>query len=251
MTLSTYTFGSGSETVVFLHGFCETKEIWKDFTSGLEHDLRGICYDLPGFGESELLQHTTIQSVAKTIKEDLEKKGEKNVRLIGHSLGGYVALSLAKQFPELVQNVMLFHSSVFSDTEEKKTNRNKTIDFVKKNGVEAFAKTFAPSLFAKPDQQNQKVALLFDMARQTPAATHIAYSEAMRDREDFADWVSETDIPFLFIVGKEDGAVPLEKSKEQIILPKKAKSLVLEGVGHMGILEAPELCQEFIRKNIA
>jgi len=78
----------------------------------------------------------------------LTKNEIEDAFIIGHSLGGYITLSLAEHHPKLVKAIALFHSSAFSDSEEKKETRNKVIDSIKKYGALPFIDTFVPGLFS-------------------------------------------------------------------------------------------------------
>ena len=131
-----YEEGSGPP-IVFLHGFCETHEIWKDFVKPLSTRFRVILIDLPGFGRSEILPTPfTIDDVGNTVANWLIENQVLKSILIGHSLGGYVTLSVAERHSQLLEGIGLFHSMAFEDTQEKKENRNKVIEFVRRNGVQ-------------------------------------------------------------------------------------------------------------------
>src|SRR5258708_28717038 len=123
--------GSGPP-LVFLHGFCETHEIWREFIKPISAQFRIITPDLPGFGKSKKLPDPfTIDQVGNAVGMWLIENQILTSIVIGHSMGGYVALSLAAQHPQLLQGLGLFHSNVFADTNEKKENRNKVIEFVR------------------------------------------------------------------------------------------------------------------------
>jgi pimeloyl-ACP methyl ester carboxylesterase len=77
----------------------------------------------------------------------LEERDVKSTIVIGHSLGGYVALAMAALDEEFCKKLALFHSTVYADSDEKKANRDKVIGFVTQNGVAPFIQTFVPSLF--------------------------------------------------------------------------------------------------------
>jgi pimeloyl-ACP methyl ester carboxylesterase len=134
--------------LVFLHGFCESHEIWDETGPELSSDYRVITPDLPGFGKSAILKSPfSIREVGRTVIEFIETLGIRKLALIGHSLGGYVALAIAKERPDLVAGLCLFHSTAQADSEEKRINRNKVIYFVERNGVQPFIETFVPGLF--------------------------------------------------------------------------------------------------------
>ena len=76
--------------------------------------------------------------------------------LIGHSLGGYVALAMVEKRPDLFAGLGLFHSTAYADSAEKKQSRNKVIEFVNKNGAKAFTTNFITPLFADPQSRSDR-----------------------------------------------------------------------------------------------
>ena len=169
--------------IVFLHGFCETHEIWREFVRPLSTQFNVHALDLPGFGKSELHPSPfSIDQVGDAVAQWLSMNKISNCLVVGHSLGGYVALSLAERHASLIKGIGLFHSTSFADTEEKKENRNKAISFVKKNGVQPYIDTFVPGLFF--DKKDPALPEVHRIASQTKAESLIGYLKAMRDRPD-------------------------------------------------------------------
>ena len=98
-TLSYSSEGQG-KTLVFIHGFCETTEIWHYFKNYFTRGYQVICVDLPGFGGSKGIgNETSIENFAAHLHITLKSIGVENPILIGHSLGGYVALAYAEMYP--------------------------------------------------------------------------------------------------------------------------------------------------------
>lgn len=229
--------------VVFLHGFCESKNIWQDFTAQFSSEFTVITPDMPGFGESMNNKHYhSTDEMAEEVSLLLQSLSVSSYIIIAHSLGGYVALALAEKHPELIKGLCLFHSTAYADSEEKKHTRNKTADFIDKNGVAPFAESFVPPLFYK----NRREALAADiekvkqMVLQTPKETAIAVTKAMRDRPDRTHVLKKADYPVLFIAGREDEAVPFESGKEQFFLPRHSLVHILPKTAHMGMFEWPQ-----------
>ena len=86
-----------------------------------------IIPDLPGSGKSELIADMSIEGMAEVIKEidnfELQSsplQGAEGVSLIGHSMGGYIALAFAEKHGALLNSFGLVHSSAYADGEEKK-----------------------------------------------------------------------------------------------------------------------------------
>lgn len=228
--------------LVFLHGFCETHEIWDDFLRPLSEDFRVLLPDLPGFGKSEILPTPfTIDDVGDAVAKWLTEIKVSKAVVVGHSMGGYIALSMAAMHANLLRGFCLFHSTAFADTEEKKENRNRIIQFVSKNGVPPYIDTFVPGLFF--DKSNPSIRAVHAIASQTKAATLIAYAQAMRERPDRSGELQKSDVPKILIVGVEDTVVPIQSSREMAKMAQNFSYLELENVGHMGIFEAKNECQ--------
>ncbi len=248
--MSTFLFsreqGQG-KALLFLHGFCETHEIWMNFIDPLTKHFRVIVLDLPGFGRSDSLPSPfTIDQVGNAVAGWMTEKNLNKAITMGHSLGGYVALSIAEHHPEKVAGLGLIHSTIFADSEEKRNNRNKVIDFVRKNGVKPFIDTFVPGLFF--DKMHPAAADVRRIALGSRPETLIAYAEAMRDRPDRTLIWQNAAIHKLLIAGVEDTLVPLEASREMSKLALHADYFELEKTAHMGFFEAKSECQEIIKR---
>ena len=244
--------------MVFIHGFCENKEIWRAFEEKLSAGYRPISVDLPGFGESTTNSNfRSVEAMANEVKKVLDAEAITSCVVVAHSLGGYVALALAEQHPWLLKGFCLFHSTAYADSEEKKHTRNKTADFLEKKGLDPFLDTFVPALFfaGRREQLGDTLATYRALTRQTPLATAVAVTQAMRDRPDRTNVLQEAAYPVMFIAGREDTAVPLEASREQFFLPKESTVHILAETGHMGMYEQPaktlEMVESFVRQATA
>lgn len=230
--------------LVLIHGFCESKKIWQHFMGPLSRHYHVIAIDLPGFGESTHdVRYYSMEAMADAVCQLLVKLDIKKCVMVGHSLGGYVSLAFAEKYGDMLSGMGLFHSTAYADTEEKRQNRNKTIDYIERHGVEAFIKPFVPPLFFMRNRQRleAEIALMTEIGLETPLETVLHVSKAMRDREDRSELVANLTIPVMYIIGKEDGSVPFEFSIKQCSLPKRSVVYIFEETGHMGMFErAPE-----------
>lgn len=226
--------------VIFLHGFCESKELWRDFESHLANNFRVLSPDLPGFGESPMpADKFSLEDIAEDIKHWTDETGLDHFTLIGHSLGGYIALAFARKYPEKLDALGLFHSSIFADTDEKKDTRSKTIDFINNNGIAPFIDNFVPNLFYKErhHELQQVIEQQKAVGNKTNAAAATTYMAAMRDRDDSVDFAKKFEKPALIIAGVHDASVPFEKSEEQASYFKDSTAHFLQETGHMGMFE--------------
>ena len=119
----------GGTTVVLLHGYLESLEIWGDFMKELAMHYRILAIDIPGMGISQVRGEVhTMEFLADVLKGVLDKQGVERCFVVGHSMGGYVAEAFAAKYASMLQGLVLFHSTPNPDTEEKRENRRREID---------------------------------------------------------------------------------------------------------------------------
>lgn len=235
-----YTDTGKGTPIVLLHGFCEDSTLWDYHVDFLSQSFRVICIDLPGFGKNPALENeTSIEKIAEEIRNTILSLELTKHIMIGHSLGGYITLAYAELYPQDLLGIGLFHSTAFADSEEKKINRNKAIDFITEHGVAVFAKNFISPLFNPSVRDNftSEIAELVKIVANTPLSTVINVTKAMRDRKSKIDILKELNTPVLYIIGKSDTSVPLEMSLAQCHLPKNSTVHLYEKTGHMGMIE--------------
>lgn len=234
--------------LVLLHGFTESSAVWNYFVKKLSTGFRVICIDLPGHGNSDVLSEThSMEQMSEGVLYVLNHLNIEQCVLIGHSMGGYVSLAFAENCPERLAGLGLFHSTIFADSEEVIKNRLRTNAIVRNNHL-GFLNEFIPSLFAPQnaakfkDEINQLKAL----ASEVKAEGIIAANAGMATRSDKSNLLKNLNIPVMFIGGKNDARIPLERMMQQIQIPKKSYALLLENVGHMGFIEDPEATLAFV-----
>jgi len=237
-----YTINGNGPCVVLLHGFLESGVIWEKFTASLSEHYTVVCPDLPGHGKSSVFDPThTMEFMAHAVADLLNAEAITQAVITGHSMGGYVALAFARIFPDLVKGLVLFHSHASADPEEIKANRIRTIKIVKEDR-QGFIKAFIPGLFA-PDNKELFAPVIRQLQQEslkTSAAGIVAALNGMMYRKSGLTTLSNAVFPVLFIAGKQDSRIPLEKILAQMVLPPHAEALILDNTGHMGFVEAPE-----------
>ena len=102
---------------------------------------------------------TDYASMSEDLRELIEDHQIEKPVIIGHSMGGYVALAFAEKYPAMIKGLGLFHSSAFPDTAEGKANRAKAIEAIEKNHS-GFIMNFIPDLFAPAYREILKKEIL-------------------------------------------------------------------------------------------
>jgi len=239
--------------LMLLHGFAENGNLWNRQIESLRENNLLIVPDLPGSGSSEMLEgNISIEDYAEVLKaladEVILNKNFDSFCMIGHSMGGYITLAFAEKYPQLLNSFGLFHSSAYRDSEEKVAVRKKGIEFIRKNGTEAFLKTSVPNLFSEETKKEKPelITELFDIGKNISQEALIQYYEAMIKRPDRTEVLRDFEKPVLLIAGKNDTAVPLQASLEQMRMPPVSDVHVLPHSGHMGMWEEVNLSNSFL-----
>jgi pimeloyl-ACP methyl ester carboxylesterase len=244
----------GGYPVVLIHGFCEIGAMWDEIATALAEEFHVFYPDLPGFGKSPISSDSiSLEEVAVGLEEWMEEKKIEQPFIIGHSLGGYVALALLELMGNRIKGIGLIHSTALADDEEKKEGRNKTITFLKKQGVEKFVTSFVPQLFTASNRKDfdKEIDLAVSQAKESSLNGLIAFTKAMRDRKSRLELLIDFSGPKLLIAGTEDSAVKIDSSRFQQSAFSEYHEL--KGVGHMGQVERKseviEILRAFVKQN--
>ena len=236
--------------VVLLHGFLESLEIFEELSAKLSKGFRVIIIDLPGHGQTPVIgyQHS-MDLMAECVKSVMDSLRVRKYVVVGHSMGGYVVLAFAELFPQHVKGFCLFHSTALPDSEEKKKDRLRVAQIVKKDHKE-FVSGLIPKLFAEENLPLLKaeVASAKQIALDTPKEGIVAALRGMKDRPSRELVLKNAKCPVLFIIGKKDVILAWENVLLLTSLPKRSFNIVLEHTGHMGFYEAPEETFKALRK---
>lgn len=232
--------------VLLLHGFPFDGRLWLPFAKKLSGQLRLIIPDLPGFGKSERPEkQLDMHLMGEAVVALAEQLNLGQCAIIGHSMGGYIALAMASQnMLSNLKGMVLFHSQAAADDEAARTKRNENIRLIN-NDMPTFVNGFVPGLYGKtkPASADEHLAIALS---QNPGTVASAMA-GLRDRQSHLYWLTEASTPLLFILGKEDSRMPATNILAQAALTPHAEVLLLNNVGHMGFAEAPDIVAPVIR----
>ncbi|MDZ7613245.1 MAG: alpha/beta fold hydrolase [Flavobacteriaceae bacterium] len=131
--------------VVLLHGFLENRSMWKDIAAELCKRYKVVSIDLFGHGGTGNLGYIhTMEAQAHMVKQVLDTLNLRRYVLVGHSMGGYISLALAEEYPDNIKGLCLLNSTAMEDTDEKKMNRDRAIVRSKKPLPKTFVKICHP-----------------------------------------------------------------------------------------------------------
>lgn len=244
-------YGSADKSILLLHGYLENANVWDDFAQELSNNYRVIAMDLPGHGISEIKGDVhTMEFLADVAADVIKTQGLGKAMVIGHSMGGYVGAALLEAYAELVSGLVFLHSSPFADSEEKKKDRDREIAVITGGRKDLIAKMAPPMLFAPQNRRRyaNDIEYAHDCIILTEDEGIIAILRGMACRKDRNDIVREAKVPVLFVFGRHDEHIPVEKAELVIQAQPNAQVLWLEDSGHNGHVEQRELLVEEILK---
>ena len=234
-----YTDHGEGETCVLLHGFLENNGFWASVIDALRNQYRFIVIDLPGHGESDVLEKgAQMTDYAHAVKKTLDALHIDKVNLIGHSMGGYVGLAFAKAFPSQTIGLLLLNSSPKPDTAERIENRKHGITVAEKN-YPAIVRMSVANLFTKAYRSGHgdEIAEAQGEALKTPLEGYIAGQNAMMRRPDLTKFWKRADFKRMMILGEDDTLIDAGAMRSEF-QDNDVKIITIFG-GHISLMENP------------
>jgi len=235
-----YTDSGKGTALVLLHGFLENSTMWDYFMADFCKKYRIITIDLLGHGNTEPLGYVhSMEDNADVVHAVLSELKIRKVVLVGHSMGGYVALAFAELYADNVKGIVLLNSTSRADSDERKTNRDRAIKAVKQNYTN-FVRLSIANLFSENNRERlaQEIENVKIEALKTPLQGIVASLEGMKIRKDREVILHFAQYPMLLVLGKNDPVLNYEESVEQI--EGTAVKLLTFPDGHMSLIENRE-----------
>jgi pimeloyl-ACP methyl ester carboxylesterase len=217
-------------TVVLLHAFPLDERMWAPQLAALgDHDVvTPNLYDLGG---------SSIDGWGERILGEVVG----DVVAVGASMGGYVALAMARQAPERIRALLLAGARPDADSEERRAGRAGTIELVEREGPQGLWENQRDKLFIE-DAPAEAVELAREMALAREVPELVRAIEAIRDRPD-STAVLETH-PVLFALGAGDLFFPVEEARSFAEDEGRGRLIVFDRSRHLPSLEQPDAFNE-------
>ena len=207
--------------VILVHGLAGSSRWWRYNIKALARHFHVYVVDLIGFGRSQG-QHTfVLNEAAEYLRGWMDRLGIERASVVGHSMGGVIAIDLAAQFPEYVRQLVLVDAAAFS-LFERAFLRN-AVGLAKALWYLPFG--FLPLLFA-------------DAFRAGPWTLWRAGRELLT--ADIRAVLARVAVPALIVWGEHDRAVPMQIGEQLEKELPGAERVVIEGAGHNPMWDRPE-----------
>jgi pimeloyl-ACP methyl ester carboxylesterase len=198
-----------------------------------------VMPDLPGFGGTPARAGMTMDDYARFALEQLDRRGIDKVTLAGFSMGGYVALAIARLAPERIEALMLLDTRETADTEDGRRGRLEMIEKVRAQGMQPVVDAMLPKMLTSgaPLELKNRVR---DIMLSSSVEGTIAALAAMANRADSSSLLPSIDVPTLIVVGEEDAITPPADAERMARLLLRAKLVRIANAAHMANVEQPE-----------
>ncbi len=234
-----------SPCLLFLHGYMESSTMWKKFHY-LQNRYYLIFIDLPGHGSSDVIYRKhSMPLQAHIAQQILNKQGIQKAKIIGHSMGGYIGLAMAKYYPNYCDEIILINSHPFADDPVKILQRKAALLIVSRN-KDRYCTLLIPNLFIHPERHPEEIKTLIKEAKEMTEEGIIAAVKGMMSRADYQSFLKQKSIKCSYILGAQDEIIPHPEIIEKVF--PDSPVFILKDAGHMSHIEDWENCKNSLEK---
>ena len=245
--------------ILFIHGLGSSADRWLDIPDAISMYYHTIAVDLIGFGGSDKPKDVnyTIEQFSEFILEFIEKIGlsgdDRKITLVGHSLGGYIAVDFAIRNKGLIEKLVLLDSSGFLKGPTPLLEQY--LNAAKYPSYDSVRNVFE-QMVAQPWKVLPVIINIFITRINSPGAKYpfeSAYQNSTTTQIDLSRLKSIEDIPTLIIWGKSDNLIPIEYSEPFKQVFKNYRVEMIEDAGHAPFVDKPaiicEILHSFLSQN--
>ncbi|HEV8542644.1 MAG TPA: alpha/beta fold hydrolase [Verrucomicrobiae bacterium] len=229
--------------LLLIHGFPFDHAMWFSTIASLGANAKVLAPDLPGFGRNAILmqEDPSLEAMADFLIRFMDQNQMASAVIAGMSMGGYVALSLAENYPTRLAGLGLISSQTAADSDETRKGRFETIKKIRAAGPGVILDSLVPKLFAREKWKNPDLRGYPERGAKAAGVDGLCWAlEAMAKRTDRTAMARSLNIPILVVHGMEDQIIPFAKARELAESCQKPILIELPGVGHSSPLEAPD-----------
>jgi pyruvate dehydrogenase E2 component (dihydrolipoamide acetyltransferase) len=249
-TIQAFEEGSGSETIVFIHGFGAAHGVWDAIRPSLVRQARTIAYDLPGHGLSlETPGAGSAKFAARAILADLSKREAEKIHAVGHSMGGAIATLMALAEPQRIASLTLLAPGGFGPEINGPLLRRyaRAVDALE---LRACLAAMSGENATITDDALRPYLAMRGRPGQTEKLVEIAAAITKDNRQGMIprEMLATLAMPVTVLWGTDAPVLPFEQAHD---LPANFTVRPAPGAGHMLVGEAPGLLSDAILANLA
>lgn len=235
--------------IVLLHGYLETMYVFNELVDALKERYRVIVLDLPGHGLTDSapanakgLRVNTIEFDVPVICGVMDKCGVEKAVVIGHSMGGYIAMECLKERPERFEKAVIFNSHPYQDLPEKAADRQREIKVIEAEKLELLAAASIPKMYYVENLKrcDEKVKETVELCETHDPEGIIASILGMSARPGMESVMKNPPVPMMLIHGDHDNFLPLEKVEQLKAEFPQIRYHLIPATGHNSFIEEPD-----------
>ncbi|MFN2448797.1 MAG: alpha/beta fold hydrolase [Candidatus Baltobacteraceae bacterium] len=238
------------DAVMLVHGFPLSKKIWDAQAAALADRALVIRPDLRGMGESSAPPGPYLmETLAGDLAAVLDAMQIERAAIVGHSMGGYVAMAFARMYTERVTKLALVCSRLKNDAPDVAQNRENIATVLEGENPRVLTENpYLTTLFSPLTLENHAntVELVRALVRANRPAGLAAALRGMAQRLDARDIAQDFDFPVLVVAGARDRLITLGEAEEVRTAFPAADLRVLGSSGHLPMLEEPQALSEVL-----
>lgn len=247
-----YEVAGGGLPLLLVHGFPLDRTLWEPQINDLADAARVIAPDLRGHGASDpVAGEYTMDLLADDCVALLEElQVEDPVVVCGLSMGGYIAFSFYRRYPQRVAGLILAATRAKDDSPEARANRDRMAVKADEQGAAAIAGDLLPKMFSPRtlDANPELVERVKHMMASTSVQGIKGALMGMKSRADSTPTLNKIDVPTLILHGKDDQLIPPQEAQDMHAAIQDSQLHVLPQAGHLLNLEQPELFNQAVRQ---
>ena len=188
-------------------------------------------------------------SSVRELASDVLEKAPKKFALLGHSMGGIIAMEIYSQEPNRIEKLILMDTNPKAELDEVKLKREPQIRDVNKGKLlEVMRDEMKPNYLADSENQSSVLNVCMDMALTLGSDVFINQSRALQSRADQQNTIQSINIPVLIMCGSEDKLCPVERHEMMHNMISDSELKIINNAGHMPTLEQPEETTEVLKE---
>jgi pimeloyl-ACP methyl ester carboxylesterase len=228
------------EKIIFIHGAGGNARSWYFQKEYLKTSMEVILIDLPGHGEdADGTGYSTLADYIDYVHNAIRELGIDKCYLVGHSMGGAIAMSFALSFPDVLKGIILI------TTGAKLRVFPEILDGLKKD-KESAVKDIMDYAFSKKAPSALKENGVKDMMK---CKAEVIYGDFFAcEGFNLMDSVNMIKMPALIICGNDDILTPPKYSEYLHKQIAGSRLVTIENAGHMATLEKPHEVNKAIRE---
>lgn len=226
-----------TSTILFVAGLNCTAELFAPQIAALSPDF-----------ECRVADHTRGDTIA-AIADAVLGEAPDRFALCGLSLGGYIALEMARRAPDRVERLALLSTQATPESDAAREKRLPRIALAETGRFNEMTQAVWPEA-VHPSRYGDAAlrAVVSRMAEETGPQTWLRHTQAVMARPDARPTLSTLDVPTLVLVGAEDQITPPERAREMVAAMPKARLVIVPQCGHMSTLERPDEVNAALRQ---